>query len=607
MDTDAVAVDAAAAVEEMDVPAARHADPEAEAEPETPPKTAAADLVIRQLPEQIASPMLTPQRRSAAAEGELLEMPMVPAGSVDSMLLLPIERDVMWCTIDRVAKRQDGVWTYRVVVETSLAMYADPKTPSPTGAPDRTLGRGDLAPSSESPVKMTRVSRYSHFDWLRGALLAEFPHLVIPPIPPKDFVVVTDRAFGFGDDDEDEGAPPLPVQERQRGLAYFLNALAAHKTLRRSTLLREFLTCESDASYSALKDSTAAAQAATRAAKSSASDAIRNIGFQTKSAFSWLKNKVTGKAAAASAVPATPPEHEKLAAYLATIETSANELIAETEAHYLRCIDQAMTPSLGYTAPETDWGERLAKDEDLVVNARIQMKNGQFGTIRWVGKIRKMPYPDAVHAGIEWDKAHVGTSDGSAFGERYFQGKNGPRGCSFVPAQQLYVPLPRDSVVDALDNTTAVLDAMLEDLPPAQEKRLFYIMSDLQVLKGWTDTVKKPMAYLQGQSLTLASLQDSLQQLQAQKREDVNDELDMADRIKGIENALLEEKAAFRGDLDRLKRTVGALYRGMMLNYVTFNAYCEARVGVDSAILKAADGIDCVWDDSGRRAENAED
>ena len=71
------------------------------------------------------------------------------------------------------------------------------------------------------------LRRYSQFERLQRALLAEFPHLSLPDMPPRRF-------FGRFD--------PEFVETRRKGLQSLMNAILAEPFFRESPLLFGFLS-----------------------------------------------------------------------------------------------------------------------------------------------------------------------------------------------------------------------------------------------------------------------------------------------------------------------------------------------------------------------------
>jgi len=72
--------------------------------------------------------------------------------------------------------------------------------------------------------------RYSDFCWLQSELAAEFPGLVIPPLPEKHMVRRFSEQF---------------LAQRQRSLEKFLVRIAGHSTLRSSRYVKAFLQSDS--------------------------------------------------------------------------------------------------------------------------------------------------------------------------------------------------------------------------------------------------------------------------------------------------------------------------------------------------------------------------
>merc|ERR1719361_1676917 len=55
--------------------------------------------------------------------------------------------------------------------------------------------------------------------------------------------------------------------------------------------------------------------------------------------------------------------------------------------------------------------------KDIVVGSRVVLEDRRTGTVRFIGPVHFRP---GVIAGIELDDPHIGTSDGSVNGWRYF-------------------------------------------------------------------------------------------------------------------------------------------------------------------------------------------
>eukprot|EP00659_Diplonema_papillatum_P016241 gene16241-24894_t len=81
---------------------------------------------------------------------------------------------------------------------------------------------------------ITVLRRYNDFVWLRDQLVAEYPGVIVPPVPEKTIAGTVEKVTG--------GAEPTPLVEyRMRAMRKFLVRVGAHEQLQKSDILREFL------------------------------------------------------------------------------------------------------------------------------------------------------------------------------------------------------------------------------------------------------------------------------------------------------------------------------------------------------------------------------
>lgn len=95
--------------------------------------------------------------------------------------------------------------------------------------------------------------RYSDFEWLRNVLVARFPGMLVPSLPPKE---IKGAAFKNASDDP---SASLFIQMRMQLLRHFVNGLSAIPFVRSDASLLAFLSCQGDRDWQAAKESTAKA------------------------------------------------------------------------------------------------------------------------------------------------------------------------------------------------------------------------------------------------------------------------------------------------------------------------------------------------------------
>eukprot|EP01064_Diplonema_japonicum_P017762 TRINITY_DN2606_c1_g1_i1.p1 TRINITY_DN2606_c1_g1~~TRINITY_DN2606_c1_g1_i1.p1 ORF type:complete len:581 (+),score=133.04 TRINITY_DN2606_c1_g1_i1:47-1744(+) len=495
-------------------------------------------------------------------------MPEANAFYTDSALFLPLEKDTLKFEILRTFC-QDNVWYYEITIVSTLPLYVS------SGC------------NTEKIVKKCPF-RYSRMEWLRTAMAHVYPSVIIPPVPPKDISHTADKLVGFMGGVEEEECPPLLVLERKRELEYFLNYLASHPALRESTLLRDFLYCQ-ESEFPAFKDRV------TQQYQSQAlsfSDTTRNMSYKTKSAFGWLKAKVSKKDTTKE--QAQIAEYQPLVVWMKQMHKMVDDIRAKLEVLYLQKISRTdeKFPFHG-TLPASEWSARQMRPEYVKKGTKVQSRQGHFGMAMWTGKLPKSS--DELTVGVEWDDGLLGNCDGDHNGVKYFQCNKKNSG-SFMNVKDLVIPLPRDSVVDALDSTLVVVNNMLRTLRIDQERRLFYMLSDLQIARGWLEALQKCIDHLTTENLTQLSIKEELRAAENSKKEDVSGELELKDRLEKLLSHIEAERKTFKAETDRLRSTYSALWRGILSNYCHYNKYCEIRPGIDTSILNAASGIETPWE-----------
>lgn len=126
----------------------------------------------------------------------------------------------------------DSFYAYKVTTTTSNPTYLSlSKLPSdvPIKLPEGTVGQ-----FRRFAVKR----RYNDFQWLRQALVEEYPGVPVSPVPEKDSKASMDRLF--------KQDLHRVHEYRQRGLRKFLTSIGSHPILSQSDIVRAFLTLPRD-------------------------------------------------------------------------------------------------------------------------------------------------------------------------------------------------------------------------------------------------------------------------------------------------------------------------------------------------------------------------
>ncbi|KAJ9459229.1 Sorting nexin-4 [Diplonema papillatum] len=493
-------------------------------------------------------------------------MPEPSAFYTDAALFLPVQKEVMSFTIPAVHFVDRSYWVYEVHLTTNLPLYQQ-----------------DIQSSSLDKAYKKHI-RYSKFGWLKTALATDYPAIIVPPVPPKDVMANADKIAGLVGVEESDGCPPIQVRQRQRELQYFLNYLASHPAMRESILLKDFLVCP-DSQFQALKDTTSAVQARLQA---------EHKRIPHRGAMGWLKSKVTTNSKLAEMAD---PEYVVKSAWVSAVKRNISDLQMHIESLYVQRLsrtEEKLPCSTPLTAAE--WAHRGINAAHLKPGTRVQTKHGQIGTVRWSGS-----HPDGAHSadqvfvGVEWDNHEGGTCDGQLPGkERCFKGKF-PRGSSFVDMHSLYIPLPTDSVVAAVDALTAEVTAHLSSLSMVQEKRLFHLLSDLQIIRGWLDSILHCVAHFNECNAIEAAISNELAHKRSGKKMDPTPELQLEDRLQKHQKSVAREKTTFKAELEKAHGTVHCLWRGLLTNFTTYYQNLETKQGLDRKIEAMSHGIRAVW------------
>eukprot|EP00755_Sulcionema_specki_P036505 Sspe_Gene.107081::Locus_85151_Transcript_1_1_Confidence_1.000_Length_1363::g.107081::m.107081/K17917/SNX1_2; sorting nexin-1/2 len=85
-----------------------------------------------------------------------------------------------------------------------------------------------------SQKELIVVRRYKDFNWLRDQLVAQYPGVIVPPIPEKAIAGSIEKMMGGND-------PSALVEYRMRAMRKFLVRVGAHPQLQHSDTFREFL------------------------------------------------------------------------------------------------------------------------------------------------------------------------------------------------------------------------------------------------------------------------------------------------------------------------------------------------------------------------------
>ena len=139
------------------------------------------------------------------------------------------------------------------------------------------------------------------------------------------------------------------------------------------------------------------------------------------------------------------------------------------------------------------------------------------------------------------------------------------------------------------------MEAALRELPVEQEKRLFHLLSDLQILKGWLESSRRCIAHFNTANLTIHSIEASLKTLKQGKKEDLTLEMELEERVEKYKRQTELEKKTFEAEIHRMKRSVSLLWRGILQNFYTFQANVEVHQGLDTDILAVTDDIEALW------------
>eukprot|EP01062_Namystynia_karyoxenos_P061377 TRINITY_DN535_c0_g2_i1.p1 TRINITY_DN535_c0_g2~~TRINITY_DN535_c0_g2_i1.p1 ORF type:complete len:747 (+),score=270.81 TRINITY_DN535_c0_g2_i1:86-2242(+) len=160
-----------------------------------------------------------PEHRARLPDGAIEEASRSPEGVQKLLMHLRLSehaRPFVWHNRVEVlqATRHSGsgfanvYWAYTFRVYTTLSPYQDqPHYDGMVGGKDYTVYKGMTIFNLER--------RYSHFEWLRKALMVENPGCVVPPVPPKTVQSYKDKSKG--DDGDCYRVGDLEEAARKKG------------------------------------------------------------------------------------------------------------------------------------------------------------------------------------------------------------------------------------------------------------------------------------------------------------------------------------------------------------------------------------------------------
>eukprot|EP01062_Namystynia_karyoxenos_P017206 TRINITY_DN16322_c0_g1_i1.p1 TRINITY_DN16322_c0_g1~~TRINITY_DN16322_c0_g1_i1.p1 ORF type:complete len:602 (+),score=188.62 TRINITY_DN16322_c0_g1_i1:73-1806(+) len=316
-------------------------------------------------------------------------------------------------------------WAYHVVARTTLAGWQDPR-PAPAH-----FRRGE-----DGAVEVICVRRFREFEWLHGALQAESPGAIVPPIPSKDAAAGTvDKVFdyfGAGDEPGDDPSSRPLIAHRMHMLELCLQYMGGSPLLSSSPILLGWCT-RNGPELAEWKASVHADQAAARAAVPAPSAGVSG----------WLRSWLPaapggpGGGAGAAALGRAGGRRRALAESLgAAVRELRRSWTALQERERADRAAVARLPSDWAAGAAAEAGPQALCARDAEPGLRVADADGHCGVIRWKGLLPKGPRPELTYIGVEWDDPGVGKCDGTIFGDRHFDAA--PQSASFLLPEVLF-------------------------------------------------------------------------------------------------------------------------------------------------------------------------
>eukprot|EP00755_Sulcionema_specki_P001538 Sspe_Gene.26220::Locus_10758_Transcript_1_1_Confidence_1.000_Length_1081::g.26220::m.26220 len=299
-------------------------------------------------------------------------------------------------------------WVYKIKMLTRHPVYA--------GQPHFPLQSKDSWYEIDGEVQILCERRYSDFEWLHTALVAETPATPIPPIPIKAASGTVDKVLDYLSPDSDTSLQPL-VTDRMAGLTLFLQYLGESQQLASSSILRHFLLRNDLSSLKAEVASNQSRRPPPPTPSTSMSEWVR--GFFTGPRPPRIPRHLTKKKEFAATLSQALRTVQKQWSALANVDSSMRE---------------AVTAALLHSGPPATQEQHMSQST-AVAGCRVIDSEGHKGTVRWVGNLPNVPKPDMLYVGVEWDEPGHGKYDGSFHGEQLFKCR--PDCASFHPPEVL--------------------------------------------------------------------------------------------------------------------------------------------------------------------------
>ncbi|KAG8349110.1 hypothetical protein TRVL_00062 [Trypanosoma vivax] len=179
-------------------------------------------------------------------------------------------------------------WTYKLVTRSFLESYQRPPVVACNIIPSNFI-------KGPNYIDFCTWHRFSDFEWLMRQIESEFPGIILPPLPEKEFGGIVDKFTGnFSEAREGDAKNHPLIQQRIRQLQLTLNALSRLVLVHESEVFKAFTTLE-DMEWHTYKEERDL-------------ETTKPIMASIKNSFMSFISKINSSTRASSEGDSTPPE-----------------------------------------------------------------------------------------------------------------------------------------------------------------------------------------------------------------------------------------------------------------------------------------------------------